>query len=65
LITRRQEQIDAVVEMSKVYIEQSETREQIDALGFEIADLKKQVGAVDRDLDGVKSRYLKRRKELA
>ncbi len=65
MITRRQEQIDAVVEMSKVYIEQSETREQIDALGFEIADLKKQVGAVDRDLDGVKSRYLKRRKELA
>ncbi len=65
MITRRQEQIDAGVEMSKVYIEQSETREQIDALGFEIAYLKKEIGAVCRDLDGIKSLYLKKRKELA
>lgn len=65
MTNRKLEQIEVFLEMCVVYIEQCETAGAIEALGFEIAEVKKQVGAVDRDLDAVKRRYLSKRKELA
>ncbi len=60
----REKQIAAFLEMCEVYIAQCPSSDRLEVLGYEIADLRPQVGALTKDLEEVKRKYLAKRKEL-
>ncbi len=63
-MTARKEQVQAIIEMALCYIEMAETKSVLDSLGLEIADLKAELSIESKDLDQVKTAYVRRSKRI-
>lgn len=61
-MTPREEQAEAFKEMCLVYIAQSESAEQLDSVGQEIAVVMRELGVVAKELDGIKRKYVAKRR---
>lgn len=48
--------------MCLVYINQSESAEQLDSVGQEIAVVMRELGVVAKELDGIKRKYVAKRR---
>lgn len=61
-MTPCEEQAEAFKEMCLVYINQSESAEQLDSVGQEIAVVMRELGVVAKELDGIKRKYVAKRR---
>lgn len=63
-MTPREEQAEAFKEMCLVYINQSESAEQLDSVGQEIAVVMRELGMDSKELDGIKRKYVTKRRSF-
>ncbi len=63
-MTPREEQAEAFKEMCLVYIAQSESAEQLDSVGQEIAVVMQELGMNSKELDRVKLKYVSKRRSF-
>lgn len=63
-MTPKQEQAEAFKEMCLVYINQSESPEQLDAVGQEIAVVMRELEIHSRELEDIKRKYVTKRRSF-
>ena len=63
-MTPREEQAEAFKEMCLVYVEQSTSAEELDAVGQEIAVVMHELGMNSKELEYVKRKYVSKRRSF-
>jgi len=63
-LTPKEEQIEAVLEMCLVYIDQSESAEQLHSVGQEIAVVKGELGMNTKHFENVTRKYVAKRRSF-